>query len=134
MHDNYKHTEITGKIIKAAYVVHDELGFGFLEKVYERAMAITLRRLGCHVEYQKAIPVYFDDELVGDYRADLIVNNSVIVELKAASALHPNHEVQLVNYLRATDIEVGLLVNFGEKLHYKRKVFSNHKKKTILPL
>ncbi len=123
--DNYKHTEITEKIIKGFYKVYNTLGYGFLEMVYENALFIELASMGLRVEKQKQITVYYDKEKVGDYYADLIVNNCVIVELKAAEALCEEHEFQLINYLKATEIEVGLLLNFGKKPEFKRKVFSN---------
>lgn len=123
------HSEITDKIIKAFYKVYNTLGYGFLEKVYENAMAIELRKEGFEILQQKNIKVYYEEEVVGDYYADLVVNDSVIVELKAASSICEEHEAQLLNYLRATDIEVGMLLNFGKKAEFKRKIFSNNRKK-----
>ena len=123
--DNYKHSALTQAIIKDAYYVYNKLGHGFLEKVYERALFKRLKDSGIFVQKQVPVDVYFEEELVGEYFADLIVDESVIVELKAVEALHPMHEVQLVNYLKATEIEVGLLINFGDKIEIKRKVFSN---------
>jgi len=123
--DNYKHTEITEKIIKAFYNVYNELGYGFLEKVYENSMLIELSGMGLFVEKQKPIRVSYQGKEVGEYYADLIVNESVIIELKAAEALCEEHEYQLINYLKATDIEVGLLLNFGKKPEIRRKVFAN---------
>lgn len=131
-YNNYKHSELTGKIINAAYEVHSKLGLGFLESVYEKSLAIELKKMHIEALRQFPIAVYYDEELVGDFRADLLVEHSVIVELKAVEILHPIHEVQLVNYLRATEIEVGLLINFGEKVDIKRRVFSNERK-TNLP-
>ena len=125
--DNYKHSEITDKIIKAFYKVYNTLGYGFLEKVYENALFIELTEIGFSVEKQESITVYYEDEEVGEYFADLIVEESVIIELKAAESLCEEHEFQLINYLKATDIEVGLLLNFGKKPELKRKVFSNKK-------
>ena len=122
------HADVTDKIIKAFYKVNNTLGFGFLEKVYENAMAIELRKIGCQVWKQKNIKVYYENEEVGDYYADLLVNEKVIVELKAAESLCEDHETQLINYLKATRIEVGLLLNFGKKAEFKRKIFSNNKK------
>ena len=130
-YENFKHTELTKEIIKTAYYVHDSLGHGFLESVYEKALAKKLKENGFHVIVQYAVPVYFEGELVGDFRADMIVDNKVIIELKAVEGLHPIHETQLVNYLRATEIEVGLLFNFGEQLTFKRKVFSNSRKTNL---
>lgn len=122
------HEDLTDKIIKAYYKVNNTLGFGFLEKVYENAMAIELRKLGMHVEKQKNIKVYYEQEEIGDYYADLLVDHLVIVELKAAESLCEEHEAQLINYLKATPIEVGLLLNFGKKAEFRRKVFSNNRK------
>ena len=123
------HGDLTEKIIKAFFNVNNNLGYGFLEKVYENAMIIELRKMGLEVKQQKNIKVYYDEKEVGDYYADLIVNNLVIVELKAAESLCPEHEAQLINYLKATEIEVGLLLNFGRKAEFKRKVFSNDQNK-----
>jgi len=118
-----KHSETTGAILKAFYKVYNELGFGFLEKVYENAMVIELREMGLTVEQQKPINVYYREELVGEYFADLVINNCVIVELKSAEILVRAHEAQLINYLRATDFEVGLLLNFGPTAEYRRRIF-----------
>ncbi len=107
--DNYKHSEITEKIISAFYKVYNTLGYGFLEKVYENAMFIELQALGMQVEKQKRIKVFYENKEVGDYFADLTINNFVIVELKAAESLCEDHEFQLINYLKATDLEVGLI-------------------------
>ena len=123
--DNYKHSEITEKIIKAFYKVYNALGYGFLEKVYENAMFMELVSMGLIVEKQKQIQVYYEGKEVGQYFADLIVEGDVIVELKASESLCEEHEFQLINYLKATEIEVGLLLNFGKKPELKRKVFSN---------
>lgn len=122
------HGEITDKIIKAFYKVNNSLGFGFLEKVYENAMAVELRKMGLKVLNQKSIKVYYENEEVGDYYADLLVDDLVIVELKSAEALCEDHEKQLINYLKATNIEVGLLLNFGIKAEFKRKIFTNNQK------
>lgn len=124
---NYKHSELTEKIIKEAYYVYNILGYGFLEKIYVNALFIRLKSSGLFVKKQFPIGVHFEDELIGEYYADLIVEKKVILEIKAVENLHPAHEVQLVNYLKATNIEVGLLINFGEKLEIKRRVFSNKK-------
>ncbi len=125
MSDNYKHSDITGIIIKAFYNVYNQLGYGFLEKVYENALLIELKKLGLECVAQYPIEVFYDDLKVGYYIADIIVNNCVIVEIKAAESLCEEHEAQLTNYLKATDIEVGLLLNFGKKIEFKRKVFSS---------
>jgi GxxExxY protein len=106
------------------------LGFGFLEKVYENALVIALRQMEVTVEQQAKIPVYFAGQIVGEYNADLLVENCVIVELKAVQRIAPEHEAQLLNYLRATPYEVGLLLNFGPKPEFRRKAFSNDRKST----
>ena len=115
-------------ILRAFYHVYNDLGFGFLEKVYENALAISLRKLGREVIQQGHLKVYFEEETVGDYFADLIVDNAVIVEIKAQESLHPAHEAQLLNYLRATELELGFLLNFGEVPQFKRKIYSNERK------
>ncbi len=123
------HSEITEKIIKAFYNVYNTLGFGFLEKVYENSMKIELMKMGMKVESQKNIKVHYLGYEVGDYFADLVVNSLEIVELKAAESLCEEHEAQLINYLKATNIEVGLLLNFGKKAELRRKIFMNENKK-----
>lgn len=123
------HAEITGAIIGSAQKVHNQLGFGFLEKVYENALAIELRTVGFVVEQGVGIVVRYEGQVVGAYEADLFVDRKVIVEIKAVSMLSEAHEVQLLNYLRATEVEVGLLINFGVKLEIKRKIFRNQRKK-----
>lgn len=125
MNTNYLHFDLTGQVIKAYYTVHNALGFGFLEKVYENAMMIELRKMGICAEQQKLLKVYYDEEEVGSYFADILVENKVVVELKAAEALSPDHEAQLVNYLRATELEVGLLLNFGKKVEHLKRVLTN---------
>lgn len=129
---NYLHSGITGLVLKAFFTVYNQLGYGFLEKVYENALMIELRKLGLKCAQQVAVPVFYETEKVGNYTADIIVNDCVILELKAAETIIPEHEAQLVNYLRATDLEVGLLLNFGKKPQHSRKVlsneFKNHKK------
>jgi GxxExxY protein len=127
--NNFLHSEITGLIIKAFYNVYNKLGYGFLEKVYENAMIIELKKLGLNCQKQFPIEVFYDEKNVGQYFADIIVNDCVILELKAAEMIIEEHEAQLVNYLRATNIEVGLLLNFGKEAQYKRKVFNNEYKK-----
>lgn len=120
---NYKHSEVTKGIIGAFYHVYNILGYGFLEKVYEKALAYELRKRGCKVVTQAPIKVYYDTVLVGEYFADLLVNDVVIVELKAAETIAPEHEAQLINYLKATEIEVGLVLNFGPKPQISRKIY-----------
>lgn len=125
---NYKYSDITEKIIGEAYKVYNTLSFGFLEKVYENALCKKLGQAGLKVEQQYPINVYFEEEIIGQYFADLLVEDKIIVELKACDVMLPVFEVQLINYLKATGKEVGLLINFGNKLDVKRKVFSaNHK-------
>ena len=124
-----KHRDVTEKILHAFYkVVYPQLGYGFLEKVYENAMVVALTSLGMNVVPQVEINVYFQNQVVGEYFADLVVNDVVIVELKAATRLLPEHEAQLLNYLRATPYEVGLVLNFGPKPDFKRKAYENHRK------
>lgn len=123
------HKDTTDKILKAFYKVYNELGFGFLEKVYENALLLELRSLGLNCMKQQPVKVHYKEILVGDYFADIIVENSIILELKAAEGIVEEHELQLINYLKATDIEVGLLLNFGKKPEFKRKIFTNEKKK-----
>jgi GxxExxY protein len=119
-----KHQDLTSKIINCAYTVHNTLGFGFLEAVYQNALLIELKKSGLRAEKEKKIQVYYENHLVGDYVADIIVENKVILELKSVKEFHDAHSVQLINYLKATGIEVGLLINFGESVQAKRKVFT----------
>lgn len=124
-----KHQELTEKIIRAFFNVYNDLGHGFLEKVYERAMLLELLAMGVYVENQKRISVYYKDCLIGDYFSDLVIEDLVICELKAQESLSLADECQLLNYLRATDIEVGIVFNFGKKPEFRRKLFDNDKKK-----
>lgn len=124
------HEEITDKILNAFFTVYKDLGYGFSEKVYENSMIIEMNELGLTCEQQKPINVYYKNQMVGEYFADIIVNEKVIVELKAGSVLMSQHEAQLLNYLKATKLEVGLLVNFGETGTFKRKLFTNDRKQT----
>lgn len=124
MNYNYKYSEITEKIIGEAYKVYNVLGSGFLEKVYENALYKKIKEAGLKVFQQYPVKVMFENEIVGEYCSDLIVEDKIIIELKALESLHQIHEVQLVNYLKATGLEVGLLLNFGKKLEVKRRVFS----------
>jgi GxxExxY protein len=128
MEDNYKHREITSLIIKSYYEVFNTLGYGFLERVYENALLIELRKNNLSCSNQCGLEVYYDEKKVGLYFADIIVNECVIIEIKAAEALCEAHETQLTNYLKATNIEVGILLNFGKKPEFKRKVFINDRK------
>jgi len=118
-----KFEELTSKIIECAFKVHNTFGFGFLENVYQNALMIELDRAGLKPEKERRIQVEYDGHVVGDYIADIIVGDKVILELKSVKEIHPAHEAQLVNYLKATGLEVGLLINFGAKVEIKRKVF-----------
>ena len=120
---NMEYEEVTKRIIGCAYRVYNKMGFGFLESVYEKCLLIELRKAGLNTESQKPITVYYEDEIVGEFVADIIVNDTVIVELKSVRRIIKAHEVQLVNYLVATGKPVGLILNFGErKVEVKRKV------------
>lgn len=122
------YNELTEQIIKVFYDVYNELGFGFLEKVYQNALYLELKSRGFKVEAQKQIKVHFKGIEVGEYYSDLLVNDAIILELKAAEGIVEAFENQLVNYLRATNIEVGLLLNFGKRPELRRKLFDNDKK------
>ncbi|HEY4613819.1 MAG TPA: GxxExxY protein [Bacteroidota bacterium] len=128
MKENLLHSEITEDIIKAFYQVYNTLGYGFLEKVYENSLVVVLRKMGHMVLQQHPISVYFENQIVGEYFADLLVDGKVIIELKAVVSLDEAHEAQLVNYLKATKVEVGMLLNFGKKPEFKRKLFTNNAK------
>jgi GxxExxY protein len=114
-------SEINETIIGCAFRVHNELGSGFLEKVYENALALELAESGLRVKQQEPVPVYYHQKIVGEYFADLIVEDRILVELKAVRSIASEHEVQLVNYLAATGKEDGLLINFGSSVEVKRK-------------
>jgi GxxExxY protein len=126
---NYPHQELTKSIIGIYYDVYNELGYGFLEKVYHRAMIIELNKNGYEVEHEKKIEVFYKNEVVGIYIPDLIINKAVILELKCVEYLIEAHENQLINYLKATDCEVGLVLNFGKDPQFRRKIFTNDLKK-----
>ena len=118
-----EYSELTERIIGCAYRVYNKMGFGFLESIYEKCMLIELRKAGFNAEPQKPVTVYYENEVVGEFVADIIVNDTVIVELKSVRRIIKAHEVQLVNYLVATGKPVGLLINFGErKVEVKRKL------------
>jgi GxxExxY protein len=123
-----KHADTTERIIGVFFEVYRELGHGYLESVYERAMAIAVAQAGLAVQLQYAIPVWFRGQQVGAFTADLLVDDAVLVELKSARTLESAHEAQLLNYLRATTIEVGLLLNFGPEPQFKRLAFDNDRK------
>jgi len=125
----FKYEELTGRMIGVFYEVYNELGHGFLESVYKNSLAIALTDAGMQVNLKVPVPVWFRGRQVGDFDADLMVENLVLIELKAGRALEPAHEAQLLNYLRATKIEVGLLLNFGPKPQLKRMAFDNARKK-----
>lgn len=118
-----KHGELSQKIIAAAHNVHKELGQGFLEKVYKNALAIELREMGLTCDLEVPMSVLYRGLVVGDYVADMVVDGKIIVEVKAVAELSSVHEIQLVNYLKATDLQVGLLINFGRSVKVKRRVF-----------
>jgi GxxExxY protein len=123
-----KQEKLTERIIEIFYKVYNTLGYGFLEKIYENAMMIEFRKAGIPAEAQSPIKVIYDGEVVGEHSADILVDKRVIIELKAAKNLVLDHHAQLLNYLKATDIEVGLLLNFGPKPEISRKVFDNMRK------
>ena len=125
---NLLHKDTTDIILKSFYKVYNNLGYGFLEKVYENALLYELRNQGLDCEKQKPIKVYYEQIQVGEYYADIIVNECIILELKAAESIVEEHEFQLINYLKATEIEIGLLLNFGKNPEFKRKIFTNNKK------
>ncbi|WP_374504965.1 GxxExxY protein [Flavobacterium sp.] len=122
------HQELTDGIIKTFYEVYNELGYGFLEKVYQNALFFELKNKGFKVEAQKKICVYYKGLEVSEFYADIIVKDLVILELKAADCIVKDFENQILNYLRGTDCEVGLLLNFGKKPEFKRKIFENYRK------
>lgn len=128
---NYKHSEITEKIINCFYKVYNKLGYGFFETVYEKALLIELSKLGYSYKSQEQVKVYYDEQIVGIYKPDVIVEGLVVIENKAAITIHPTHEDQLKNALRSTEMEVGLLLNFGLKPEFRKKVFANEFKKNL---
>ena len=128
MNTDLKHGLITDQILNVFYDVYNELGHGFLESVYHRSLVLALELSGLNVCSRVTIPVWFRGHQVGNFVADVLVENCVLLELKAARSLDSSHRAQLMNYLRATDIEVGLLLNFGERPEFKRVVFDNLKK------
>lgn len=126
-----KHSELTDRILAGFYQVHRSMGFGFGEKVYENALLYELRKRGMRVLQQNEIEVFYEGQSVGKYAPDLIVNDLVILELKSAKSLADEHEAQLLNYLKATRIEVGLLLNFGPSAEVKRRVYDNERKGSL---
>jgi len=131
MNSEYKHADLTEQIIVGFYRVYNTLGYGFLEKVYVNALVIELKKLGLQVRREAPIRVYYDAQVVGEYFADLLVNDRVIVEVKAKRELVDEHEAQLLNYLKSTIYEVGLLLNFGPQPQIKRKIYDNAHKGTL---
>jgi GxxExxY protein len=134
--DKLLHKHVTDKILRAFYNVYNTLGLGFLEKVYENALAIEMRSMGLRVAQQQQLKVYYHGQEVGDYRADLVVEGLVIIELKVADAelkvadaIHEIFMAQLMNYLKATEIEVGMILNFGPEPKFKRLVWTNDRKR-----
>lgn len=132
VNEQFRHAELTKGIIGVFYEVYNELGHGFLESVYENSLAIALRVKGFEVHQQVSVPVLFRGQLVGDFNADLLVNKTVILELKSCRSIVDAHIAQLLNYLKATEIEVGLLLNFGPRPEFKRVVFGNERKRSEL--
>ena len=128
--EQFRHSELTKRIIGCFFDVYNELGFGFIESVYENSLSIALRENGFQIHQQIAIPVWFRGKQVGDFDADIMVDRLVLLELKTARAIESAHLAQLMNYLKATEIEVGLLLNFGPKPEFKRVVFGNDRKAT----
>jgi len=124
----FKHRELSKKIIGVFYEVYNELGHGFIESVYHKSMVIALKTAGLEVRSPVVIPVFFRNHRIGDFEGDVLVDGSILLELKAVRTLDSSHQAQLLNYLRATDIEVGLLLNFGVKPEFKRLVFDNQRK------
>ena len=121
----YKYTDLTDRIIRCFYDVYNKLGYGFLEKVYEKALCIELTQNNLQFEQQYPVVVYYKGHLIGDFVCDLIIENKIIVEIKAVRSLVPVHDAQLLNYLKGTQQEVGLLLNFGPEPQVRRKAFSN---------
>jgi GxxExxY protein len=124
-----KYSQLTDKIIGIFYDVYNELGYGFLESVYEEALVLAMRDAGLKVDRQVAVPVWFRERKVGDFKADLLVQNLVLLELKCARVLERAHEAQLLHYLRSREIEIGLLLNFGLHPQFRRLLFDNGRKK-----
>jgi GxxExxY protein len=123
-----KHHELTERLIGIFYGIYNELGHGFLESVYEQAFSVALAESGTFFQRQIAVPVFFHGQKIGDFRADLLVDGKVIIELKTGREIEPAWEKQLLNYLRATEIEVGMLFNFGPSAQFKRYAFENERK------
>ncbi|CAM3575900.1 hypothetical protein FSS13T_06450 [Flavobacterium saliperosum S13] len=131
---NFLHKRRTEAILKTFYEVYNTLGYGFLEKVYQNSMYFELLSQGFKVEAQKQIKVYYKEKVVGEYFADLVIDDVIIVELKACECLMDAHKAQLINYLKATQIELGMLLNFGETPEFKRYIYTNDRKNFNNPL
>ena len=129
-----KYKEISDKILKAFYKVYNVFGYGFLEKIYEKSLMIELKKLGLKCVNQHPIAVYYEGEIIGNYIADIIVEGKILIELKSVKTLTIQDESQLLNYLSCTEIEIGLLLNFGPKPQTKRKIFDNERKPYILAI
>jgi len=130
IHAELKHSELTEKIIGAFFAVYNELGPGFLESVYQRSMSIALNQMGLRSESESPVQVWFRGQQVGDFRADLIVEGTVLLEIKTARNIDSSHESQVLHYLRATRFEVGLLFNFGPQAQFRRYILENERKKS----
>ena len=125
---DFKYKELTEKIIKIFYKIYNKLDYGFLEKVYENAMMVEFKKEGIPAVSQSPIKVFYDGEVIGEYYADILIDNKIILEIKASRNLVDENEAQLLNYLKATNVEVGLLFNFGIKPEVRRKAFDNLRK------
>ena len=128
---NFPHQELSAKIIGIYYNVYNELGYGFLEKVYQNAMVIELKSKGFEVEEQKKLQVFYKKNVVGEYIPDIIVNETIVLELKCVEYMVEAHHNQLLNYLKATNCEIGLLLNFGKDPQFIRKILTNDYKKHL---
>ena len=126
-----KHSELTGKILGAFFQVHKELGYGFSERVYENTLAIVLIEMGLKVQQQVRLSVFYRGQVVGEYVADMVINDIVLLELKATQKIIEDHAAQLLNYLKATSIEVGLVLNFGPNAEFRRKIYDNERKGSL---
>jgi len=126
-----KHSDLTGKVLGAFFQIHKEMGFGFSEKVYESALEVLLKVLGMDPERQKEIFVSYHGKVVGEYKADIIVNKVVLLEIKSVEKLIDAHDAQLLNYLKSTEFEVGLLLNFGRQAEFHRKIYDNSRKGSL---
>ena len=126
-----RYSELTGRILGAFFELHKELGFGFSEKIYETALEVLLTELGLIVERQKDLFVYFHVRIIGEYKAYMVINGVVLLEIKSVERLIDAHDAQLLNYLKATEVEVGLLLNFGRQAEFRRKIYDNPRKGSL---